>query len=116
MPANMDIEVQRNGSYSQSWTFLDKNTREPLDLTGWTFKLDVKRNAGASEVIASAVIDQIDIADASINVTIPGSAFSAIEGAQETVTLAYDLLIRDSANLPVVQTRGNVYLTPGVSF
>lgn len=115
MPVNMDIEVPRNASYKQGWTFRDKLTKEPLDITGWTFALDVKYNAGASAVIASAIFNNIVGPDGTVDVQINGSDFSAVEGVQEKVVLAYDCLAKDIDGLVIVQTRGQVYLMPGVS-
>lgn len=115
MTAQMPIRVPRNAQYKVGWTFLDRKTREPLDISDWTFALDVKYSAGFGSPIASATFDNIDAPAGSVDVTINGADFATVRGAQETVRLAYDCLVQDSDGVVVAMVEGVVLLTPGVS-
>lgn len=116
MPAEMNIEVPRNGSYFQRWTFRDRLTREPLDISEWTFALDIKSAAGApGSPVGSAIFSDVDGPGGGVNVRIDGADLSEVEGAQEIVRLAYDFLGRDEESVITVEARGQIILMPGVS-
>ena len=116
MAAIMQIRVPRNAEYKQNWRFRHRIGGDALDITGWTFALDVKASSGASgPPIASATFDNIVAVEGSVDVTILGSDFSAVEGSQEVVRLAYDCLVEDSDGVVVAMVEGEVLLTPGVS-
>jgi len=116
MAANLNIEVPRNGSYFQRWTFRDKLTGSPLDVTAWTFALHVKRAAGIQDgTLAAATFSDVDGPNGGVNVRLDGQALASLEGAQETIRLAYDFLARDEGGVITVQTRGQIILMPGVS-
>lgn len=114
MPAELDIEVPRNGNYFKGWTLTD-DQNAPLDITGWALKLQIKAVAGSGPVIANATFSGRIDAQGFFNVRINGADFSAVDGPMETVKLAYDFLATDIAAIPIVETRGHIYLTPGVT-
>lgn len=116
MTATTPIRVPRNAQYKMGWTFRDRKTRAPLDISDWTFALDVKASAGApGPPIASATFDNIVAIEGAVDVTLTGSDFSAVEGSQEVVRLAYDCLVQDGDGVVVALVDGVVLLTPGVS-
>lgn len=122
MAGGMDIEVPRNGHYFQCWwmeamDIVDgEDVWRPLDITAWTFSLDVKASAGLEgSPIASATFSGADSIAGTINVKLDGADFSDVDGKQEIVRLAYDCLAKDTDGIIMVQLRGQVILLPGVS-
>lgn len=122
MAVAMDIEVPRNGHFLKGFTleaFEEVDGEEiwsPIDITGWTFALDVKASAGASgPPIASATFSDLDGLTGYVSVKIDGSDFASVEGEQEVVRLSYDYLAKDIDNIIMVEARGQVILLPGTS-
>lgn len=115
MPAEMNIEVPRNGNYFKGWT-LEDDLGNPLDITGWTLRLQARPVAGAGgAAIASALISGRDDAQGFFNVRLRGSDFAAVPGSMEIVKLAYDFIAFDADNIVIVETRGQIHLIPGVT-
>ncbi|KEZ17151.1 hypothetical protein CP98_03649 [Sphingobium yanoikuyae] len=112
----LPIEIQRNADFLVGLNFKDRNTGEPLDISGWDFTLQVKYVGGiaATAITSGAFSDQIG-PSGTVNLLIRGSNFSSVPGSQERVTLAYDLLAKDADGYVVCQMRGPVHLLPGVS-
>jgi len=115
MAARLDIEVPRNGDYFARWTLRDRNTREPLDITGWTLTLSIASVAGAGSTVASATFSARDNPGGSFNIRIRGSDCAGVPGPMEIVRLAYDFVATDTTGVRVVETRGQIILMPGVS-
>lgn len=116
MAALLDIEVPRNGQYKQGWKFRDRLTGVDLDISDWTFALDVKASPGADgSPIASAVFSNMVGVEGTIDVFLDGADFASVEGEQEVVRLSYDCLAKDGGDVTVVQLRGQIILMPGVS-
>lgn len=110
----INLELQRNASITQEYQVLD-SAGAGLDITGNTFKLDVKARAGdADPPIATATISVVDAASGIISIYLAGSSFSAVAGTKEIVRLAYDLIVTRSAK-DIVLARGTLSLVPGVS-
>lgn len=109
-----DLELQRNATLTLEFEVQDA-TGTALDITGDTFKLDVKARAGdADPPLASATIAVLDAPTGLISIYLEGSDFSAVAGAFETVRLAYDLIgTIDGKDVPLM--RGTLLLVPGVS-
>lgn len=114
MPAELDIEVPRNGNYFTGWTLTDE-TDTPLDITGWSLALSVKSAAGAGPVISAAIFSGRDDPNGFFNVRLRGSDFASVPGVMETVKLAYDFVAKDADNIAIVETRGHIHLKPGVT-
>jgi hypothetical protein len=110
-----DIAVQRNAEYLRNWSLVDGN-RDPVDLTGSTFALDIKYAAGAPDppLASGTVAIEGDPVNGVISVHIDGADFAALPGDQEVVRLAYDL-VATQAGLKMVLARGALLLQPGVS-
>jgi hypothetical protein len=115
MAADLNIEVPRNGDYFGGWQLHDRNTGDPLDITGWTLALRVRPIAGAGSVIASAEFLNREDAAGYFDVLLRGTAFSSVAGATEIVRLAYDFRAIDADGIRVIQTRGHIILMPGVT-
>lgn len=116
MPAELDIEVPRNGDYFKRWYILDDQAAG-IDITGWNLGLWIRTVAGdANPPVAYGHITGRDDANGSFNVKITGSEFVSVPGGQETVTLAYDFAGTDTTGVKVVETRGHIFLKPGVTF
>jgi len=113
-PATFNIEVQRNGSYRKTWSFKAPDGT-PVDLTGATYEMDIKHAAGDGTVLASFTVALEGLASAGqISVALDGSALAAVDGVNEIVRLAYDLLVTQSG-VKMILARGALLLTPGVS-
>jgi hypothetical protein len=111
----LPLTIHRNGAFRRRLAFTEPRTGVPIDLTGATFVLRVRRSAGApGSPIATASIIVEDAPGGIIEVTLLGSAFSLVEGTQDIVTLAYDLVMTQGG-VPRVLAEGPLTLKPGVS-
>lgn len=110
----LDLQVERNGSMARTLLFED-SFGVAVDLTGVTFTGQVRRAAGVSgSPIASFTFSVIDATGGQLVFSILGSAFDAVEGVQEVVTLAYDMIATKDGD-PTVIMRGNFYVYPEVT-
>lgn len=108
------IEVQRNAIKKIGITFLNQDTRLPVDLSGYSFVCKIKKAAGASEVVGLASISATNLAKGTINIVFDGMQLNYLPGAMEQVILCYDVLVNDGSG-PQVIMRGPLILSPGVS-
>jgi hypothetical protein len=111
----LDISVQRNANFARQVTFAAPDGT-PIDLTGVIYALDVKHSAGAVESpLGSGLANAVgDPANGVLLIEFDGADFAAVEGSQETVRLAYDLIaIQDGKRFCLL--RGAFILEPGVS-
>jgi len=116
MPAEMDIEIQRNGDYLAGWQLTDDQTGDPLDITGWTLALEVRTVAGiGGAAIASATFQNRVDAEGYFDILIEGADFSAVPNPMNIANLAYDFVATDDAGARIVEVRGHIILTPGVT-
>lgn len=116
MLTEYNIPLARNASYKRGWTMLYPDGVTPIDLTGWTFALDIKANDDLDgPVIASALIDNFSAIEGSFDVTIEGSDFPEPVGEPQIVRFAYDFIAKDATDVAATITRGQVVLYPGVS-
>lgn len=111
---SLTLQVERNGSMART-LFLEDSLGNPTDLTGVTFAGQVRRAAGVTgSPIAAFTISITDAVNGQVRISIIGSAFDAVEGVQEVVTLAYDI-VATKAGEPTVILRGNFYVYPEVT-
>lgn len=111
MPANLDIEVPRDGHYHEGWSLTDTDG-VALDLTGHVVTAAAQAASGTGPVIASATIDVYDAAHGRLNMTWAGIDFVSVEGLTEIVRLAWKL--RDTAPDGITKDLviGEIILTP----
>ena len=115
MAARLDIEVPRNGDYFARWTLRDRNTREPLDITGWTLTLSIASVAGAIAPANANVERSAGIIACAEGRARNRRSCAGVPGPMEIVRLAYDFVATDTTGVRVVETRGQIILMPGVS-
>lgn len=109
------IELERNGTYVESWQITD-DEGVAIDVTGWTFAMDVKYAAGESDPpLASATVTVDNAATGELTVQIEGADFAAVDGEKEKVILAYDFVAVESG-VPQVYVGGPLILVPGVTY
>ncbi len=109
-----NLELQRNASETWPFQVLD-STGAALDVTGNTFKLEVKARAGDPDPpLAAATITVTSAAQGLVDAYLAGSSFNAVSGTKEIVRLAYDLIVT-RAGKDIVLARGTLSLIPGVS-
>lgn len=115
----MDIEVPRNGDWireGQLLAALRDGTTEPIDLTGHTMELWIKRLAGDTGApLATGTITIEPGIEGYYEELIHGADLAAVTGQYNVVALAYDLRRTDPDGLLIVERRGAIYLTPGVT-
>lgn len=119
MTVLMDIEVPRNGDYSQTSQLVD-DSGLPIDLTSNTMTLDIRRLPGdGGAAVASAAIE-IEPGIAGIfTETIRGADFASVTslvGQYQIIRLAYDLRRVDGGGLVTIERRGIISLIPGVTY
>lgn len=109
-----NIKLQRNADWRRELAIVD-DLGDPLDLTGATFKLEVKYREGDPDPpLATANITVVDAPGGIIEAHLSGDQFAAVPGANELVNLAYDLIGTQDGD-DTALARGYVILTPGVS-
>lgn len=122
--AYVPLVQQRNGAEPFTLFFVGPDDT-PINLTGVTLTLQVRRAAGlGGSAITTATntgdvtITGIVITDATggqVMITILGTDFSAFDGVMEDVELAYDLRATKSGVPPTIIMRGPFLLQPGVT-
>lgn len=111
----LPISLHRNGSFVRRLVFKDPATGGPVDLTGATFVMRTRRSAGApGSPLATATVTVVNAAGGIIEVSLLGSAFNLVDGLQDIVVLAYDIVMVQSG-VPRVLAEGPLLLKPGVS-
>lgn len=131
-PANIPIEVWRNGDYAETWVVASSFTAEgvagsPQDLTGYSLALQVRLYglaAGSSLFTLATVttaVQGIRITEASggqIEIRITDTTLETLPvsgKAGQAITFAYDLLLTDPTGLEQVYAYGDFTVYPGVT-
>ena len=115
MTAYMDIEVPRNASCRIRYQMVD-DSGQPIDLTGSSLRLSVRRSAGEGGApIASATIVIEQGNQGFWEETFTGSDFDEIGGQYEIVRLVYDLK-RIESGFETIERRGQIILIPGATY
>lgn len=116
MPVQMDIEVPRNGDYTREGRLVD-DAGLPIDLTGCTMRLEIRRLAGdGGAPVATADIDIEPGIAGRFTETIRGADLGGLTGTFEVVRFAYDLVRIDPDGLRFVERRGFINYVPGVTY
>lgn len=112
-PARANFKIKANGHWTQTWQI--KNGGVPMDITGYDFELEVKKNKGSisTKFLNLTMGNGITIADAET-----GKIQIDIE-PQPSLTsqqiFFYDLIaIKDGK--PYVWLEGEMTFDPGVSY
>lgn len=109
------ITLERNSTWQKTWTIAD-NDGVPIDITGWTFEMEVKASAGApGAALANANITVTDAPGGELEIVLEGADFAAVAGTQDTVVLAYDLRAIKTGGVPETLVKGPINLEPGVT-
>jgi hypothetical protein len=133
-PANVPIEVRRNGDYAETWVVADDQGYDengdavsPQDLTGWTLAMQVRLYglAGGSSLITLATVTTavqglriVEATAGQIEARITDATLEALPvsgKAGESVTFKYDLLLTDPTGLEQVYAEGDFIVYPGVT-
>jgi len=115
MPAaTKNIVFEKRSAFVMRLRWLDKN-QKPVNLTGWTAKLQVRTAPEATPVLveASTANGRILLGQTNgvIDIEIPESLITAL-----TVTEAvYDLILTSPASVPRRFIQGKVRVSPGVT-
>lgn len=130
-PANVPITVWRNADYAETWVIAesfdaDGNAVNPVDLTGYTFAMQVRLYglAGGSALISLATVTTsvqgIRIVDAEagqIEIRVTDATLETLPAgkAGAAVTFAYDLLLTDPSGFEQAYAYGDFIVQPGVT-
>lgn len=112
-PAKANFNIKANGYWEKVWKIY--NLGEPMDLSGYTFELEVKAHRGKNSprlfnLSMGQGIEVDDPLSGEIQVTIP-----PIPDLKSTKTYAYDFIAikNDKAT---VWIQGSMTFDPGVSY
>lgn len=116
MPARLDIAVQRNEAYAQTWILAD-DTGAAIDLTGMTVAMKVREKA-SNLLVQTATIEVTDAAAGEITITLDASMGNPLHLYGDplyTYELPYDLVVTDVDGLAMAITAGYVILSRGIT-
>lgn len=114
--AKVNVLIRRNEDYLMEWALLDEDGA-PLDITGWTFVLDIQERL-ATIVVQSGEITVTDAANGQIQVLIEGgdlAPISLVGSPLQDVALRYDLLATDTDGIRRVLAYGFLIMSRGIS-
>lgn len=125
-PGCLTLVAARNGTFRQDFTFADDNG--PLDLTGWTGRLQVRAAPGAAAVLmdvssaaptgAGSQILFIDPASGVLEVYIGNGDLVALPAGSPVATpaqFAYDLVLTEPGGDFAPFLQGGFLVTEGVT-
>ena len=124
----VELTIQWNEDYDESWGLSDPVTLAPQDVTGWQFELQARPVAGAtgtpllslnlsSDPLASGVYCP-NPASGLFKVRIKQADLQSVAtefGLQDVVRLAFDLVVTDTTPTKRLLVSGVLVLIPGVS-
>lgn len=117
MPARLDIAMQRNEDFARAFTVTD-DAGEPIDLTGYTIRLQIKDRLDNTTVIQSAVVTITGASEGMFDVVIDGGTGSALASYGDPLLsyeLPYDLIATDDAGRATALIAGYLILSRGVT-
>jgi len=114
MPRPLDIPLQRNEDYAATWKLADE-TGTAIDLTGWSFSLDIRDPLNNATLIASGVVSIPDPVGGEVQIKIYGADLASYGNALHPASLPYDVLAEDVGGLKTALVRGDILLARGVS-
>jgi len=109
----LPIEVSRVANVPIGGQFWDEVANAPMDISGYSFSMQIALADGET-AIYSPVVTVTDPISGMIDFTIDGSALSSVSGAQDIVTLSYQVKAIDFAGKSIIAIRGPLILTPGI--
>lgn len=108
-----NIEIHQGASFAIGFSHLDSE-RTPVDLTGWTARMQVRVNVGG-KVLADLSTENgmivIKPTIGRINVTLP----RAVTRAMAAGLAVYDLFIVSPADFAIKLIEGDVLVVPSVT-
>jgi hypothetical protein len=110
MPVRLDIALQRNEDWSRILTISD--AAGPVDITGWTFLMQVRPRLSQTLLITAAEIEIIDAPNGKISIFL--ARLSTGDNLQ-TVQLPYDLIAIEPDEYQTAFLTGYIILSRGVS-
>lgn len=113
IPKSPDIFVQRNAVLPMGFQVIDPLDEQPFNLEPYTLTCGIKYAAGSGSILDNPEVRIIDASIGRFDILFDGRELSAVPGAQEVVTLAYEVLATDIDG-PSVIMLGTIYLAPGV--
>lgn len=114
-PTYLPVELNRNGSWVRTILLYDL-AGGAVDASAWAIAGAVRMAAGAAgAALATFTVDAVDADNGQYLLTLLGSDLDALDGAQETIRLAYDVRATRSGRPPEILMQGPVILNPGVT-
>ena len=115
--AVLDLFQQWNEDYAAEYELIDDLTGTPLDLTGCTISMQVRRAPGVTgdPLLSATCVIVGDPANGKWSETIGRAVIKTATGGPDTVSWAYDVLITDAAGLRKIWRRGAFVVAPGVN-
>jgi hypothetical protein len=114
MPAaTKNLVFEQNSTFKMRLIWMDKN-RKPVNLTGYTAKLQVRSAAGGSLLVDATILNgyiTLGTVNGVIDIQIPQSIINALT----FTTAVYDLIIIDPALVQIRFLQGKVTRSPGVT-
>jgi hypothetical protein len=117
MAFHLDIPLQRNEDYHAMWQIADQ-ANVPIDITGWTFRFQIRRPLSNAQIVGVAHVVADDPAQGMVDVHIdggPGSTLASYGDPLQPANLPYDLVAIDPDGDRLALARGDVVLSRGVS-
>lgn len=115
MMERLDIEVPRNGDYFGEWRLTD-DAGEPIDLTGHALSMIARATGGDPVIVASATIAITEAANGQFTVRWHGADFDQYGDPFARSDAAYDLKQVYPDGIILIPVRGQLYITPEVTF
>lgn len=110
----IDIGVTRNTTTPLGFSFIDKVTDTPVNLTGTTMLCNIAR-ADGDAFVYQFPLSIVDPVGGLANLYIDGSVFSSLEGPKEVVKLAFQVISTQSDGVKITALRGSILVYPGIN-
>jgi hypothetical protein len=122
MAKSFDIKIQQGATFSLGVTIKD-SSGSPIDLSGYSFKGQIRRNASSDKVEASFLIDVQDqiSSPGRVTVRLPPGATRAIkvdastDAGRKITRMAYDIEFTRPDQTVVRMLEGVVLISPEVT-
>lgn len=108
-----DIEIHQGASFAIGFSYLDPDGN-PIDLTGWTARMQVRTNVGGRVLADLSTVNGMIVTDpvaGRVNVTFPRSVTRAMPHGMAL----YDLFIVSPDDFAIKLIEGEVTVIPSVT-
>ena len=111
MAAYVELQMEQGATFNNTVNLLDKDTNSYLDITGYTFKSQMKESPYSSNVIATLVCSISNTANGGLTFGLDAANTSNISGGR----YSFDLIAVDTYDTTTRLFEGLIFVDPRVT-